>query len=179
MASRFYRWQKAGIWQKVLEALQEQSEAADELDWEQHYVDSTVIRAHQHAAGATGENPKAEALGRSQGGFSTKLHLRAEGKGKPMTLVLTPGQYHEAPLFETLMEQGAVKRANGRLKRRPKRLIADKGYSSKNIRLYLRQRNIRYVTLHFFHCQHDVRSSCAATTNENCRLRQWASLVSH
>jgi hypothetical protein len=108
VASRFYRWQKAGIWQKMLEALQEQSEAADELDWEQHYVDSTVIRAHQHAAGATGGNPEAEALGRSQGGFSTKLHLRAEGKGKPMTLVLTPGQYHEAPLFETLMEQWVV-----------------------------------------------------------------------
>src|SRR5438309_8299952 len=71
VASRFYRWQKAGIWQRLLEALQEQSEAAGEVDWEQHYVDSTVIRAHQHAAGAKAGKPEVEALGRSQGGFST------------------------------------------------------------------------------------------------------------
>lgn len=51
-----------------------------------------------------------EALGKSQGSFSTKLHLRAEGKGKPMTFVLTAGQRHEATKLEALMEQGAVKR---------------------------------------------------------------------
>jgi transposase len=143
VASRFYRWQKVGIWQRILAELQAHSDAADELDGEQHYVDSTIIRAHQHAAGARGGKPETEALGRSQGGFGTKLHLRAEGQGKPMTLLLTPGQYHEAPRFEALMEQGAVKRANGRLKRRPKRIIADKGYTGKRIRQYLRERHIR------------------------------------
>jgi transposase len=54
VASRFYRWQKAGIWQRVLSALQQQSEAAGQIDWEKHSVDGTVIRAHQHAAGAKG-----------------------------------------------------------------------------------------------------------------------------
>jgi hypothetical protein len=48
---------------------------------------------------------------RSQGGFSTRLHLRAEGGGKPMTLLLTAGQRHEQPQFAPLMERGAVKRA--------------------------------------------------------------------
>jgi hypothetical protein len=43
------------------------------------------------------KRPDAEALGRSQGGFSTKVHVRAEGHGKLMTLVLTPGHRHEAP----------------------------------------------------------------------------------
>ncbi len=123
VASRFYRWQKAGIWQCLLAALQEQSDASNHLDWENHYVDSTIVRAHQHAAGAKGGNPAREALGRSQGGFGTKLHLRAEGSGKPITFVLTPGQFHEAPIFEQLLEQGAVKRANGRIKQRPKRII--------------------------------------------------------
>ena len=52
VASRFYRWQKAGIWQRLLQALQQQAESAQQLDWENHYVDSTVVRAHQHAAGA-------------------------------------------------------------------------------------------------------------------------------
>jgi transposase len=54
VASRFYRWQKAGVWQKILAALQQEADAADQLDWSKHYVDSTMIRAHQHAAGAKG-----------------------------------------------------------------------------------------------------------------------------
>jgi transposase len=54
VASRFYRWVKAGVWQQVLQALQQQSDIAGQIDWETHSVDSTVIRAHQHAAGAKG-----------------------------------------------------------------------------------------------------------------------------
>ena len=49
-------------------------------------------------------------LGRSQGGFSTEVHLRAEGAGQLLTLVLTPGQRHEAVVFPQLMAGGAVKR---------------------------------------------------------------------
>jgi hypothetical protein len=72
---------------------------------------------------------------KSQGGFSTKVHLRVEGKGKPMTCVLTAGQRHETTKFEVLMEQGAVKRAGrGRPKLRPKRVLGDKAYSSRKIR---------------------------------------------
>jgi transposase len=52
VASRFYRWQKAGIWQRLFEAVQQQADAAGRLDWEIHYVDGTIVRAHQHAAGA-------------------------------------------------------------------------------------------------------------------------------
>jgi transposase len=83
-------------------------------------------------------------LGRSQGGFSTKIHLRAEGNGKPFTWLLTPGQRHEAPLLVPLLEQGAVQRPGpGRPKRRPRRLVGDKGYSSRANRQYLRQHGIR------------------------------------
>ncbi len=62
----------------------------------------SVIRAHQHAAGAQGGDPEVEALGRSVGGFSTKIHLRVEGSGKPMAFILTTGQRHEAVIFEQL-----------------------------------------------------------------------------
>ena len=54
MASRFYRWQKAEVWDQVLKALQSHKDAEGELDWEVHYLDSTIVRAHQHAAGAKG-----------------------------------------------------------------------------------------------------------------------------
>ena len=85
-----------------------------------------------------------EALGRSRGGFSTKIHLRAEGGGKPLTFRLTAGQCHEAVEFERLMEQGAVHRpGRGRPKLRPKRVVGAKGYRSKRIRQYLQRRGIR------------------------------------
>jgi len=146
VASRFYRWSKQGIWQQIWEALQQEADAAGQLDWETQYVDGTIVRAHQHAAGAGATTPEAEALGRSQGGFSTKVHVRAEGGGKPMTFVLTVGQRHEAVVFEQLMEQGAVKRVGGgRPRRRPKRIVGDKGYSSHKIRSYLRRLHIRYT----------------------------------
>jgi transposase len=88
----------------------------------------------------------AEALGRSQGGFSTKVHVGIEGQGRLMTLVLTPGQAHEAPNLPKLMHQGAVKRpGRGRPKRRPQRLVADKTYDSQTIRHDLRRQGIRYT----------------------------------
>ena len=54
ISSRFYRWQKARVWDRVLTALQRQADAEGRLDWSLHFVDSTVVRAHQHAAGAKG-----------------------------------------------------------------------------------------------------------------------------
>ena len=52
VATRFYRWRRAGIWDQVLAELQRQGDAAGELDWDLHHVDGTIVRAHQHAAGA-------------------------------------------------------------------------------------------------------------------------------
>lgn len=54
VSSRFYRWQQAGIWQRILQELQQQADARGDLNWQVHSVDGTVIRAHQHAAGAKG-----------------------------------------------------------------------------------------------------------------------------
>jgi len=52
LSSRFYRWRKVGIWDRILEALQTQADARGDIDWDLHFVDATIIRAHQHAAGA-------------------------------------------------------------------------------------------------------------------------------
>ena len=76
---------------------------AGRLDWSKHFVDGTVIRAHQHAAGAVG-GQEHEALGCSGGGFSTKIHLRAEGSGKPMAFVLSGGERHESLYLEPLLD---------------------------------------------------------------------------
>ena len=54
VSSRFYRWQRAGVWDLVLSAVQRRADADGRLAWSLHFVDSTVVRAHQHAAGAKG-----------------------------------------------------------------------------------------------------------------------------
>ena len=87
-----------------------------------------------------------EALGRSQGGFSTKLHLRAEGGGKPIAAVLTAGERHEQFALDALMDKGAVPRSGrGRPRLRPRRTAGDRGYSSPPARRRLRQRRIEPV----------------------------------
>lgn len=89
-----------------------------------------------------------EALGRSRGGFTTKIHIRCEGTGKLITFLLTPGQESDIQLAEQLMETGAVRRKTGHLRLYPKRLMADKGYTSAAFRMYLHQRNIRCTIPH-------------------------------
>jgi transposase len=58
VSSRYYRWRQAGIWDRILADLQAQADTDGELDWTLHLVDSTSVRAHQHAAGATGGTQK-------------------------------------------------------------------------------------------------------------------------
>lgn len=52
VASRFYRWREAGIWARIWAQIQSDADEQGEIDWEVHLLDGTVIRAHQHAAGA-------------------------------------------------------------------------------------------------------------------------------
>ncbi len=60
-----------------------------------------------------------------------------------MVFELTPGEQHEATVFELLMERGDIKRrGRGRPRRLPARVGADKGYSSRKIRQYLSRRGI-------------------------------------
>jgi transposase len=66
-------------------------------------------------------------LGRSRGGFTTKLHIAAANENTPVAIVLTPGQQHDAAAFDDLLD--AVPSDC-----RPKVAIADKGYDSADIR---------------------------------------------
>lgn len=66
VATRFYRWVEAGVWDHVLAELQRQADASGELDWDLHHVDGTSVRAHQHAAGVQAGAQKGEALSTHQ-----------------------------------------------------------------------------------------------------------------
>jgi transposase len=58
VSSRYYRWREAGIWDRIFADLHAQADADGTLDWTIHFVDSTIVRAHQHAAGAKKGTPK-------------------------------------------------------------------------------------------------------------------------
>ena len=87
-------------------------------------------------------------MGRSRGGFGTKLHLVVDSSGIPLAAAVSPGQRHESQFVEPvlravrLMQPGGQR---GRPRTRPKRLAGDKGYSYTTVRRYLRCRGIRAV----------------------------------
>lgn len=58
VATRFYRWHKQGIWEKILAEVQKDANTKGDVEWSIHFVDSSVVRAHQHAAGAKGGTRK-------------------------------------------------------------------------------------------------------------------------
>jgi transposase len=143
----FRRWQMSGAWQQVVTALQARADAAGLITWDVS-VDSTVVRAHQHAAGARrirpGGEPADHALGRSRGGWTTKLHLACEQGQKPLACVLTGGQRGDSPQLVPVLEAIRVPRQGpGRPRTRPDRVLADKAYTSRGNRRYLRRRGIR------------------------------------
>ncbi|WP_369989610.1 IS5 family transposase [Streptosporangium sp. 'caverna'] len=151
----FRRWQRDGTWARILTQLQAQADAKGLITWDIN-VDSTVCRAHQHAAGARkretqkeppgggATEPDDHGLGRSRGGLTTKLHLAVEQGQKPMSIVITAGQRGDSPQFEPVLKAICVPRIGpGRPRVRPDRVRADKAYASRKNRAYLRKRGIR------------------------------------
>ncbi len=87
-------------------------------------------------------------MGRSRGGFSTKVHLACDGKGRPLSVVLTPGQRHCSTQLEEVLDAVRVARPRhspGRPRKRPAHLLADRGYSFDGCRAFLRRRGISHT----------------------------------
>ncbi|MGL9725667.1 MAG: transposase [Wolbachia sp.] len=58
-------------------------------------IDDTIVRAHQCSAGYTKHFKDQEALDRSKGGFTTKIHALVDALGNPLKFTLTAGQRNE------------------------------------------------------------------------------------
>ncbi|WP_372481531.1 IS5 family transposase [Streptomyces flavotricini] len=143
--TRFRRWAADGTFDRMLQAAQAKADAAGDIDWLVS-VDSTIVRAHQHAAGARKGGHQSPALGRSRGGLTSKIHLACDAVGRPLTFVLTGGNTNDCTQFTTVMDAIRVPRLGpGRPRTRPDHVIGDKGYSSKAIRTWLRRRGIRHT----------------------------------
>jgi transposase len=95
---------------------------------------------------AVAGEPEDHALGRSRGGFTTKLHLVTDAAfGLPLAVHLTAGQGHESRVFEPLMRAVRLPRRRGRPRTRPKRLPGDRAYGTPAIRGHCRRRRIEAV----------------------------------
>ncbi|MFJ9419738.1 IS5 family transposase [Streptomyces sp. NPDC101227] len=156
---RHRRWSADGTWEKVLRAVQSNADADGRIDWSVVSMDSTVCRAHQHAAGALhrpalkpgrrarpAEHRPHEGIGRSRGGLTTKIHLASEGGCRPLAILVTPGQWGDAPQLIPVLDRIRVPRpAGGHPRTRPDHMCGDKAYSSRRNRHYLRRRQIRHT----------------------------------
>lgn len=90
------------------------------------------------------KRPDREGLGRSRGGLSTKIHLVADTRCRPVASLTTAGQRHDSIAFEAVLDKVHLQRpGRGRPRRRPDRVLADKAYSAKRIRDHLRARGIK------------------------------------
>jgi transposase len=152
----FRRWQREGVWAMLLTKLQAKADAAGRIIWDVS-VDSTICRAHQHAAGARKDGQKQKeppggvetepadhGLGQSRGGLTSKIHLAVEHGQRPLALIVTAGQRGDSPQFVPVLEAIRVPRLGaGRPRCRPDRVRADKAYCSRANRAYLRRRGIR------------------------------------
>jgi transposase len=98
---RFVRWGNNGIW----EAMHAHFAAAP--DMESIMIDGTIVRAHACAAGAPQsqrEEVQDQALGRSKGGFTTKIHVMVDALGNPLDFILTGGQAADVTQAYTLIK---------------------------------------------------------------------------
>lgn len=91
-------------------------------------IDSSNIRAHQHAAGAIG-GQEWQALGRSRGGFGTKIHAKVDALGMPLCIRLTGGEKHESQQATQLYASDYCEY-----------LLADKAYDNGEFRDFLKDR---------------------------------------
>ncbi|MEI5519748.1 IS5 family transposase [Streptomyces brasiliscabiei] len=142
--TRFRRWALDGTFERMLQAAQAHADAAGDIDWLVS-VDSTVVRAHQHAAGAR-KGGRSPCLGRSRGGLTSKIHLACDSVGRPLAFTLTGGNTNDCTQFTAVMEAIRVPRVGpGRPRTRPAHVLGDKGYSSRAIRTWLRRRGISHT----------------------------------
>jgi transposase len=120
--NRFNRWGKAGIWDGILNAVANASEAGVQM------LDTTIVRVHQH--GACAKRTIASNVGRSRGGLTTKIDALVDGKRRPIRLALSAGQQHDS-IGATQLLDGLTLECL---------FLADRAYDSDAIRELVRMR---------------------------------------
>ncbi|WP_414711351.1 IS5 family transposase [Sphingomonas sp. UBA978] len=119
--NRFNRWSHRGFWLKLLDALVDTGAVTKSTA-----IDSTYVKAQRAAFGAKGRS--SQAIGRSRGGWTTKVHALTDVIGRPYALMLTPGNVSDIKAAPALLERAGHMRY----------LLGDKGYDADRLRRSLR-----------------------------------------
>lgn len=131
---RFRRWCVTGLWDRIWNNLLARLDRDGTIDRSLWCVDGSIVRAHVSAVGGsrkTTSNAKENGLGRSRGGYSTKLHIACDANGLPLGIVITGGNVNEPTEFHSLMNSIPI--SLRRVAKRPGALAGDKAYVAKYI----------------------------------------------
>jgi len=123
---RFNAWSKKFIWDTLLKF------CASDPDLEYVMIDATIVRAHACAAGYGDQ--ESQGLGRSKGGFTSKIHAQVDALGNPLKIIITAGQRNDVTQANTLLQ--GISDAY---------VIADKGYSFKVVHSQIIEQNCEPV----------------------------------
>ena len=118
---RFNLWSQKGIIEIVFKSF------VQEPDGEWEFIDGSIVKAHQHSSGAS--STESQAIGKSRGGNSTKIHMAVDSYGLPIHFEITGGEVNDSVMAEALVEK--LPKADY--------IVADKGYDSEAIREKIRQ----------------------------------------
>lgn len=120
--NRFVRWRRAGVWDCILTAILHRDDAEVQM------IDSTIVRAHQHAS-CINDNAS-EGFGRSRRGLTTMIHAVVDANGLPLQVMITEGQQHDSLIAHALLE-GLSKGGM---------VVTDKAYDATEIRTFVSSR---------------------------------------
>lgn len=125
---RFNNWSKKNIWNDLLQY------CIEDPDLEYVMIDATIVRAHPCAAGYKKDCHEEQGLGRSKGGFTTKIHAKVDALGNMLKAIITPGQRNECTQAKELLG-GHIGEFT----------LADKAYDSDEIRDIINTNNSEAV----------------------------------
>jgi transposase len=128
-ANRFRRWAKIGLWDRIFAAI------SKAYDGDLQMIDASSIRVHQHGGNVKKGGPhatpaqardhaRAECMGRSRGGLTTKIHALVDANGMPIALKLAEGQAHDGRSAIDMLDNVQ----SGQI------LLADRAYDSNALR---------------------------------------------
>jgi len=124
---KFNQWSKNGIWLKLFQSL------TSDPDTEWMFIDGSYVKAHQHSAGAAGDEP--QAIGKSRAGNTSKIHLAVDAYGLPIRFRITGGEVNDctaAPELIAYLPDGQI-------------VVGDKGYDSEALRQQIADRGMTSV----------------------------------
>ncbi len=101
--TRWRRWVQRRLWAQVLAWL------AEDHDREAYAVDATYVRVHAHGTRARG-GYAAQAVGRSRGGMTSKVHLLTDALGYPVRFIVTGGERNDVTQAPALRHRAKARR---------------------------------------------------------------------